>query len=123
MGVLVDADSKSRSMRACGARALILASDRAIHPVTIDIEFYGVPRLRAGRAVPSEGARRRRSRMPLRELGRVCPSLEHSVLRAQVEVHPAYRLSLNGDRFISDPETPLVSKATSCFCSSADAGG
>ena len=43
----------------------------------------------------------------LRELGRVCPALEDSVLRPEL-LHAVYKLSLNGERFVSDPETPLA---------------
>ena len=37
-------------------------------------------------------------------------------------VHPAYRLSINGDRFVSDPVTPLVD-GDALLLLAADAGG
>jgi molybdopterin converting factor small subunit len=71
----------------------------------ITIELFGVPRLRAGigrvtlEAVDVGEA--------LRGLGQACPALEGSVLR-EGRVHPAYRLSLNGDRFLTEPATALA---------------
>jgi len=40
------------------------------------------------------------------ELGRACPSLVGTVLRDGL-VHPAYKLSLNGERFVDEPATAL----------------
>jgi hypothetical protein len=65
-----------------------------------EIEFYGVPRLRAARAGMWVHAATLGDAP--RELGRLCPSLEHSVVE-RGRVQPAYQLSLNADRFISDP--------------------
>jgi molybdopterin converting factor small subunit len=85
----------------------------------ICIELFGVPRLRAGvgrlalEASDLAGA--------LRALGRVCPALEGTVLR-DGSVHPAYLVSLNGDRFITDPATPLTD-GDSVLLLAADAGG
>jgi sulfur-carrier protein len=85
----------------------------------IAIEFYGVPRLRAGtRLVRLEASTVGQA---LRELGRVCPALKDSVLR-QETVHEVFKLSLNGDRFVSDPETPL-SDGDTLLLLSADVGG
>ena len=36
-----------------------------------------------------------------------CPGLDGSVL-FDGRAHPAYKLSLNGDRFVTEPETSLV---------------
>jgi hypothetical protein len=41
------------------------------------------------------------------ELGRACPMLVGTVLRDGL-VHPAYKLSLNGDRFVTEPATTLT---------------
>ena len=71
----------------------------------ITIELYGVPRLRAGVGVVTLEAGDVGS--ALRGLGLACPALEGSVLR-EGRVHPAYKLSLNGDRFLSEPATPLA---------------
>lgn len=85
----------------------------------IAIEFYGVPRLRAGTGLlhleaSSVG-------QALRELGRVCPALEGTILRPEL-LHAVYKLSLNGERFVSDPETPLSDGDVLLFLS-ADVGG
>ena len=71
----------------------------------ITIELFGVPRLRAGtgrvelEAVDVGSA--------ILGLGRACPTLVGSVLDGGT-VHPAYKLSLNGDRFVDEPATALV---------------
>lgn len=71
----------------------------------ITVELYGVPRLRArsGRVTVEAPTLGR----ALGELGRTCPALDGSVIVGD-RVHPAYRLSLNGDRFVTDPSTPLA---------------
>lgn len=71
----------------------------------ITIELFGVPRLRAGKALVHLEADDLGE--ALRGLGRACPSLAGSVLRED-RVHPAYRLSLNGDRFVVEPGTALT---------------
>jgi len=71
----------------------------------ITIELFGVPRLRAGvglvqlQAVDVGEA--------LRGLAIACPGLDGSVV-VDGRVQPSYKLSLNGDRFINEPETALV---------------
>jgi molybdopterin converting factor small subunit len=57
----------------------------------------------------------------LRELGRVCPALRDSVLRPEL-LHAVFKLSLNGERFVSDPETPLADGDVLLLLS-ADVGG
>jgi hypothetical protein len=85
----------------------------------IAIEFYGVPRLRAdARLVRVEASTVGQA---LRELGRVCPGLEGTVLR-QGAIHEAFKLSLNGQRFVSDPETELT-EGDVLLLLSADVGG
>ena len=71
----------------------------------ITIELFGVPRLRAGTGRLTVDAATLAD--ALDGLGRACPALDGAVL-ARGPVHPAYRLSLNGDRFVSDPATPLA---------------
>jgi len=85
----------------------------------IAIEFYGVPRLRAGTGLLHLEAST--VGQALRELGRVCRALESSVLRPEL-LHAVYKLSLNGERFVSDPETPLTDGDVLLFLS-ADVGG
>ncbi len=83
------------------------------------IELFGTARLRAGLArleVASDtlgGA--------ISALTRACPSLVGPVIVGG-SLHPAYRLSLNGDRFVTEPETPLVD-GDCLLLISADAGG
>ena len=72
----------------------------------IVIELFGVPRLRAGTGRVAVDAAATLSEA-LDGLRRACPALDGAVIGAE-RVHPAYRLSLNGDRFVSDPATPLA---------------
>jgi molybdopterin converting factor small subunit len=88
----------------------------------IHIELYGVPRLRAGMArVTVEGASVGEA---LEAIARACPGLAGHVIRGRGRegLHPAYRLSLNGDRFVSDPATPLADGDTLLLLA-ADVGG
>jgi molybdopterin converting factor small subunit len=89
----------------------------------IHIELYGVPRLRAGTArVTVEGASVGEA---LEAIARACPALAGHVIRSgrgRAGLHPAYRLSLNGDRFVSDPATPLADGDTLLLLA-ADVGG
>jgi sulfur-carrier protein len=85
----------------------------------IAIEFYGVPRLRAGTGLLHLEASSVGQAMC--ELGRVCPALAHSVLCPEL-LHSVYKLSLNGERFVSDPETPLA-EGDVLLLLSADVGG
>jgi molybdopterin converting factor small subunit len=71
----------------------------------IAIEFYGVPRLRAGRASIEFAASN--LGQALRELARLVPALEGTILR-RGNVGEHYKLSLNGERFVSDLDTPLA---------------
>jgi hypothetical protein len=57
----------------------------------------------------------------LREIAHRCPALEGSVLNRGT-IQPVYRLSLNSDRFVSDPET-LLDDCDVLLVISADAGG
>ncbi len=90
---------------------------------TIQIELYGIPRIRAGTArleVIGESVGE-----ALEALSRLCPSLEGEVLKTGSgcgHVRPAYRLNLNGDRFVSDPATPL-NDGDALLILSADVGG
>ena len=85
----------------------------------IEIEFYGVPRLRAG----TNRLRLEASSVgqALRELAVACPGLRDSVL-PDGRIPSAYKLSLNGECFVSDPQTPL-SEGDVLLLLSADVGG
>ena len=74
-------------------------------PRMITIELFGVPRLRAGTRLVALEAGDVGS--ALLGLGRACPGLEGSVLRSG-RVHPGYKLSLNGDAFVTEPSTALA---------------
>jgi len=85
----------------------------------ITIELYGVPRVRAGTGrVTVPGANLGAALDGLRH---ACPALAGPVVE-HGRVHPAYRLSLNGERFVSDPATPLV-EGDVLILLSADVGG
>jgi hypothetical protein len=88
----------------------------------ITFEFFGVPRLRAGtgRLILDDPARS--LGLALEGLGRACPALVGSVLPGGGRVDPAYRLCLNGDRFVSDPGTPLA-EGDVLLLLAADVGG
>jgi molybdopterin converting factor small subunit len=72
---------------------------------TIRIELCGVPRRRAGVSeVRVESATVGEA---LGALGAAYPTLKGSILVGEA-VHPAYRLNLNGERFVSEPGTALA---------------
>jgi molybdopterin converting factor small subunit len=82
------------------------------------VEFFGVSRDRAGIAEMDVEAN---------TLGRLLATLSTRMpgLAALIDVdrlHPSLAASLNGDRFISDPETPLREDDHVLIVSS-DAGG
>jgi molybdopterin converting factor small subunit len=83
------------------------------------IELFGVPRHRAGTGrVDLEASTLGEA---LRGLGRACPALEGAVVCGG-RLHEAYRLSLNGERFVADPETSLA-EGDALWLLAADAGG
>ena len=74
-------------------------------PPRVHVELFGVPRLRAGaRRLAVEAAD---IGAALRALSRACPALVGSVLSSEGSLQPAYTLNLNGQRFTTDPSTPL----------------
>jgi molybdopterin converting factor small subunit len=85
----------------------------------ITIELFGVPRLRAG--LPLVRLEAVDVGSALRGLASICPRLDGSVL-LDGQVHPAYKLSLNGDRFVTEPETRL-SEGDVLLLLAADVGG
>jgi molybdenum cofactor guanylyltransferase len=90
-----------------------------VEPRWITIELFGVPRLRAGVSRLSVEAATLGD--ALFALGRAAPVLEGTVLDA-AKLNPAYAVSLNGDRFITDPSTPL-SHGDSLLLLAVDVGG
>jgi hypothetical protein len=85
----------------------------------VTIELFGVPRLRAG--VPSIRLEALDVGSALLGLASACPGLDGSVVVGG-RVHPAYRLSLNGDRFVTEPGTGLV-EGDVLLLLAADVGG
>jgi molybdopterin converting factor small subunit len=85
----------------------------------ITIELHGVPRLRAGCARVDLDAATIAS--ALQGLVKACPDLA-STLRLDGTLHPAYAVNLNGDRFVTDPNTALEAGDVLILLA-ADAGG
>jgi molybdopterin converting factor small subunit len=85
----------------------------------ICVELFGVPRIRAGRARVRLEAQTVGE--ALVSLGRACPGLAGSVLNGE-GVHPAYKLNINGEHFVTDPGTRL-SDGDALLLLSADVGG
>jgi len=92
---------------------------RSVRTAMISVELFGVPRLRAGVARVDLEAGDLGS--ALRGLGLACPGLVGTVLRDGA-VHPAYKLSLNGDSFVTDPATTLAD-GDALLLLAADVGG
>jgi molybdopterin converting factor small subunit len=85
----------------------------------ITVEFYGVPRLRAGvNRVQLEAATVGEA---LRALARSFPALA-DLVAPSASLHASCRLNLNGNRFVDDAATPL-SAGDALLLMSADVGG
>jgi molybdopterin converting factor small subunit len=82
------------------------------------VEFFGVPRERAG--VSELEVHADTLGQLLGMLTERMPSLSEIVQRDRL--HPAFVANLNGDRFVTDPETPLRT-GDFVLILSADAGG
>ena len=85
----------------------------------VTIEFYGVPRERAGRADLTVAAATVGE--ALAAVVRSCPRLS-SLVRADGRLAPQYLLSLDGQRFLTDPGQALR-PGDRLLLLSADAGG
>jgi molybdopterin converting factor small subunit len=86
------------------------------------VEFFGVPRERTGLAELDVNAAT--LGQLLGTLADQIPSFGKFVSadRPGARLHPAFIASLNGDRFVSDPGTPLA-EHDHVLILSADAGG
>jgi molybdopterin converting factor small subunit len=85
----------------------------------VTVELFGVPRARAGVSQLSVvGATLGEVLM---EVGRKSTSLETYCLDAG-RLRAGYIANINGDRFVSDPET-ILSEGDSILLMSVDAGG
>jgi molybdopterin converting factor small subunit len=83
------------------------------------VEFFGIPRQRAGRAelaVPVGTVAQ-----TLAAVERACPGLA-GLLQADGRLSPHYLLSVNGQHFVTDLNEPL-GPADRMLLLSADAGG
>jgi molybdopterin converting factor small subunit len=88
-------------------------------PATVTVEFFGMPRQRAGRAelvVPAGTVTE-----VLRAVERACPGLS-ALVRVDGKLAPQYLLSIDGRRFASEPQEPLH-PGEHVLLLSADAGG
>ena len=82
------------------------------------VEFLGVPRERAG--VAGLDVQAETLGQLLATLAARIPSLRELIVIDRL--HPACVANLNGDRFVSDPDTPLAAQ-DSILILSADVGG
>ena len=82
------------------------------------VEFYGVPRLRAGRSQLSVEADTVRA--ALAAIVAACPGLTDVIVDERLAAH--YLLSVNGERFVTDLDEEMKAGATLLLLS-ADAGG
>jgi molybdopterin converting factor small subunit len=84
----------------------------------VTVEFYGIPRQRAGRADLAVQARTVAEL--LRAVETACPGLP--LLEPDGRIVPHIRVSVDGQRFISDPREELAPGARVLILS-ADVGG
>ena len=82
------------------------------------VEFFGIPRERAGQAALEVQADTLGQLMISLAAG--MPALGQFI--SVDRLHSAFAASLNGDRFVSDPQTPLAGDDRVLILS-ADAGG
>jgi molybdopterin converting factor small subunit len=87
--------------------------------MSITVELFGIPRQRAG--VARSQADGCRLRDVLADIVRQFPQLDGECI-ADGRLSRGYLANLNGERFVTDPETPL-SPGDSILILSADAGG
>ena len=85
---------------------------------TVTVEFFGVPRLRAGVAAVTVAAGTLRS--VLAAAARACPGVAALVLDGVPGPH--ILVSLDGERFVTDPDEVIPAGARVLLLS-ADAGG
>lgn len=87
--------------------------------MTVHIEFYGIPRQRAG--VGTVDVEARTLGDALHALTEQLPNFARACL-ANGRLQPGYLANINGDRFTSDPATPLK-EGDAVLILSADVGG
>jgi hypothetical protein len=89
------------------------------HADNVIVEFYGIPRQRAGRAELT--VRAGLVAEVLTAIKSACPGLA-DLTHVDGELSGHYLLSIDGKGFISDPREPLA-RGTRLLLLSADAGG
>jgi molybdopterin converting factor small subunit len=87
--------------------------------MTIRIEFYGIPRQRAGVATLDVAARDLGSALEL--AGRALPGFGAACVEGR-RLRAGYLANVNGRAFVSDPEAPLTG-GDAVLIFSSDAGG
>ena len=87
--------------------------------MTITVELYGIARRRAGTANATAAGRCLGD--VLADLARQFPELAEACFDGG-RLKPGFVANVDGDRFVSDPQTPLGGE-TSLLILSADAGG
>jgi molybdopterin converting factor small subunit len=87
--------------------------------MSIKVEFFGLPRERAGTAAMAVEGRQLSD--VLRTLEARCPALALDCIESG-RLRSGFAANLNGERFVTDPTTPLKSGDTLLILS-ADAGG
>jgi molybdopterin converting factor small subunit len=85
----------------------------------VTVEFYGIPRQRAGRSQLAVAASTLRE--ALRGVERICPALG-PLTEPDGRLTPHYLVSLEGQRFLADPDQALR-PGDRLLLLSADAGG
>jgi molybdopterin-guanine dinucleotide biosynthesis protein A len=93
--------------------------DPAADPPEVTFELFGVPRLRAG--VAEVQVRAATLGDALNALADIIPALAGSVI-LRGTLHPAYRISLDGEQFLNDSSVPLAG-GDRLLLLAADAGG
>ncbi len=108
-------------------KRLIREASRDIHPPPqtvprmVQVEFYGIPRVRAG--VARTTARGGSIAQVLQDLAGRFPNFGRECLHPETEeLRPEYALCINGESFVRASETRLVDGATVLILS-ADVGG
>jgi hypothetical protein len=91
----------------------------AMNPPVVTVEFYGVPRARAGRREVRVTAAT--AAEALAGVARVCPSLAR-ICGENGQLDPQFLLSLDGECFVTDL-TQTLESGDRLVLMSADAGG
>jgi molybdopterin converting factor small subunit len=91
----------------------------------ITVEFFGIPRQRAGQALMDvslpQSADFARLADVLESLAKELPDFARDCL-AENRLKPGYIANINGERFITDPATPIAD-GDALLILSADVGG